>query len=99
MSFSEIVPHNPSSWRTLFSKTVREFIPYYAAVLERDTTLEDLERLARLSPHLLVDLGFLIDKSESTTSAVCWRLDDMLVFVAVDDGRSFATRDAVRTTR
>ncbi|MDU8912330.1 hypothetical protein [Aestuariicoccus sp. MJ-SS9] len=93
MSLSELTPHNASSWLALLCKSVSEFIPRAPKRPKRDTVLDDLERLAMLSPHLLADLGFSVDEFESTATAVCWRREDMAVFIATADGHAFAMRD------
>ena len=99
MSLSENAPHNVSFWRAPLFKSVSKFIPFPAAGPEPDAVFQNLERLAMLSPHLLADLGFSIDERESTATAMCWRRDDMLVFVAVAESRSFAMRETVRKQR
>lgn len=99
MSLSENAPHNVSFWRVPLFEYVSKFIPFPPASREPDTVLQNLERLAMLSPHLLADLGFSIDERESTATAVCWRRDDMFVFVAVGESRSYAMRETARKQR
>ena len=99
MLLSENVPHNLPSRRASLFNLVRKCTPFAPPSREPDTVLENLERLAMLSPHLLADLGFSIDECESTATAICWRRDDMLVFVAVAESRSFAMRETVRKMR
>lgn len=96
MSLSEVAPHGASSWLALFFKSVMEFIPHAPKRPKRDKMLKDLERLAKLSPHLLADLGFSVDALESNAIAVCWRKEDMVVFIATAERHAFAMHDPKR---
>lgn len=45
----------------------------------RDKTLDDVKRLALLSPHLLKDLDFRYDPYSSNPITAVWRKDDICV--------------------
>ena len=51
------------------------------------STLAEIERLAHLSPHLLVDLGFRADPHAAGPDRMAWRKDGMTVII-VTAGRS-----------
>ena len=47
----------------------------------RDRTLDDVNRVAQLSPHLLKDLGFRYDPHSSNPMTAVWRKDDIVIWV------------------
>ena len=62
------------------------------------STLAEIERLAILSPHLLVDLGFRADPHAAGLGNMAWRKDDMTVTVETF-GRSVRVSEAGRASR
>lgn len=61
---------------------IGKFVPWRGRRSSDDHLLDELERLALLSPHLLVDLGFRRDASASASGTTVWRRGQLRVVVA-----------------
>ncbi len=62
----------------LLLKMIRKAIPYRRTFNSDDQLCHDLERLAKLSPHLLADLGFERERAVPHGTSE-WRKDQMVV--------------------
>lgn len=69
----------------------REFLPWRKPRPSGDHVLDELERLALLSPHLLADLGFSRDAAASNPHTTVWRRGRLRVAVATSTRSAFAS--------
>lgn len=74
------------SLRIMLDETFRKLVPAVLRPGVEATPLRELERLARLSPHLLPDLGFRIDPARGGTGLTVWRRGRYVVTVAQEAG-------------
>lgn len=72
---------------------IRKFVSWSKPRPSDDHLLDELERLALLSPHLLGDLGFTRDGLASAPDTQVWRRGRFRVLVATSTISAFASTD------
>ena len=78
--------------KSAFFHRIGKFVSRHKQWSSSDRLLEELERLALLSPHFLSDIGFRPDAA-SAPDAKVWRRGELQVVVARSARTAFASTD------